>query len=770
MLVQDASGGQEFFYGPLGEVIKTIRTVQMGESDMRTWIWSASYDTWNRIRTMSYPDGEKVTYTYNRAGNLNKMDGEKLGRNYAYISRIGYNKSEKQEYLQYSNGTVTTYFYEPERQRLKQMSLTADSKELMNNVYTYDALNNIRGITNNTASIGDIGGTTSHLYNYDDLNRLTNASGIFTGKKDTSNYALDIKYDIMGDLLRKTQTHDTNREKQAATSYDFEYKYDGLKPNAATKIGDRIFTYDENGNQTNWEDTATNDFRQLSWDEENRLTLVSDNGYLNRYIYDASGERVIKSHGGSQGVYINGAPAGIVNHSDNKYTIYVSPYFVLQNERFTKHYYAGSSRVISKIGNGQFENQYRLGVFEITAGKVNYIYRQQQILNDKKAFEEKAGIPPGPPTMKGIYADPLYSGIAYTDGGTPDTITPRGWPKKPIFAPAGGPPGAPIQWGTDITNDNADPGFGYVGTGNIEEDLRYFYHSDQLGSTNYITDAKGNIKQFIAYMPFGEILSEQHADWDSPYKFNAKERDTETGLYYYGARYYDPKASLWISTDPLAENYIGWNSYNYTFDNPVRYIDPDGMGPEDDLESGKSKKIQQPQKPLTFRNPIISAKQVDAEFIKSYKGDGKAQAPYEEGTSTKEIYTAAGESFIRVYTSGNTKPQGKWLTKYSVIRGLSPKEIQAKLALPNVPTHMVEVKPPANTLLRLGKTGPAFGQPGGGIQYEAIGKEFIPKSAFGNPTMLPKVAPVIAPIEKPLPITAPYGKRFQSYVKFFNQL
>ncbi|HEX2936571.1 MAG TPA: SpvB/TcaC N-terminal domain-containing protein [Bacteroidales bacterium] len=111
-VVQDASGGQEFFYGPMGEVVKTIRTIQLGESDMRTWVWSAEYDSWNRVQNMTYPDGEVVTYTYNRAGNLQSMKGVKLGSTYKYIDHIGYDKYEKQVYLQYGNGSVTTYNYD----------------------------------------------------------------------------------------------------------------------------------------------------------------------------------------------------------------------------------------------------------------------------------------------------------------------------------------------------------------------------------------------------------------------------------------------------------------------------------------------------------------------------------------------------------------------------------------------------------------------------------------------------------------------------------
>jgi uncharacterized protein RhaS with RHS repeats len=47
-------------------------------------------------------------------------------------------------------------------------------------------------------------------------------------------------------------------------------------------------------------------------------------------------------------------------------------------------------------------------------------------------------------------------------------------------------------------------------------------------------------------------------------------------LYYYGARYYDPRISLWLSTDPLQEKYPNISTYAYTFQNPVKYIDPDG--------------------------------------------------------------------------------------------------------------------------------------------------------------------------------------------------
>ncbi len=86
-----------------------------------------------------------------------------------------------------------------------------------------------------------------------------------------------------------------------------------------------------------------------------------------------------------------------------------------------------------------------------------------------------------------------------------------------------------------------------------------------------------------------------------PFKFNGKELDDETGNYYYGARYYNPKWSIWISVDPLAEKTMDplaektMDPYGYCYNNPIRLIDPDGRAPTDDyklLQNGKLKLIR----------------------------------------------------------------------------------------------------------------------------------------------------------------------------------
>ena len=75
------------------------------------------------------------------------------------------------------------------------------------------------------------------------------------------------------------------------------------------------------------------------------------------------------------------------------------------------------------------------------------------------------------------------------------------------------------------------------------------------------------------------FVEERNGTWNTPYLFNGKELDEETGLYYYGARYLDPTGAMWLSVDPLFEKYVGMSPYNYCAGNPVKLVDVDGEAP-----------------------------------------------------------------------------------------------------------------------------------------------------------------------------------------------
>jgi RHS repeat-associated protein len=102
---------------------------------------------------------------------------------------------------------------------------------------------------------------------------------------------------------------------------------------------------------------------------------------------------------------------------------------------------------------------------------------------------------------------------------------------------------------------------------------------DYLGHNELMTDRSGNPYQYFHYTAWGESFAQAEAtqcSFSSSYRFNAKELDQETGNYYYGARYYHPKWSVWLSVDPLASKYPSMSPYVFTGNNPIMLVDPDG--------------------------------------------------------------------------------------------------------------------------------------------------------------------------------------------------
>ena len=83
-----------------------------------------------------------------------------------------------------------------------------------------------------------------------------------------------------------------------AKGNNFAYKYeDSNHPTVPTQIGHDHYAYDANGNPTLVTNDSTNTTREMYWDEDNRLMVLSDNGKTSRYTYNAAGERIMKSYG-----------------------------------------------------------------------------------------------------------------------------------------------------------------------------------------------------------------------------------------------------------------------------------------------------------------------------------------------------------------------------------------------------------------------------------------------------------------------------------------
>ena len=280
------------------------------------------------------------------------------------------------------------------------------------------------------------------------------------------------------------------------------------------------------------------------WDEENRLRAVDITPDAEGvrpiaiYTYDAGGERILKHSNTSVSIYLNGKKVADTIQVDA--TIYPSGMLVArlgnngseeeQTLAYTKHYYAGTQRVSSKIGTTENVGDYLYDWFtQGTGGPVDVVGSSFGVLENAE---------------NGVVQ-------AYDELG----IEPPTYESTPVFIPV--------------------PSF--VHGGNEVE--QYFFHPDHLGSTSYITNLLGEVSQHMEYFAFGETFVEEHrSSNNSPYKFNGKELDEETGWYYYGARYYDPRISVWLSVDPLAEQTM--TPYQYTYQNPINLTDPTGMAPD----------------------------------------------------------------------------------------------------------------------------------------------------------------------------------------------
>ncbi|MEC4048834.1 SpvB/TcaC N-terminal domain-containing protein [Flavobacterium sp. SUN046] len=543
---QDATGTQEYDYGNMGEMISNIRTVVGPNIPTRIFQTLFEYDSWNRLQNMIYPDGEKVSYSYDLGGNLNQMTGDYNDNPYQYIKRIDYDYYEQRTYLLYGNKTETFYNYTPALRRLNSLNVkTSDANDLFNNNYSYDKVGNVLGLSNSaTITANNMAGHYEHRFRYDQLNRLTDAEGSFegsgiqieNGNDANASYGLRLTYNDTHGITNKTQDHAKNGVSFVPNTYSNNYKY----IQNTHKVQDIIdtnsnnvehFKYDLNGNIT-VRDSDTS-YRELFWDESNRLRVVADEQIgMQHYIYDASGERVLKANTDMEGVYQNGTmvnpPAWI---TINGYTSYPSAFIVITADGvYSKHYYAGSQRIVSRLGEQD------ASIFDLGCLWCKKLKESQK--TDLQRYTDKLNLKINYKDYKPVSLAEQEEAIANESDSEPK-------PARPV----------PI----------------------------YYYHPDHLGTSTALTDFNGNAYQFFLNLPFGETMAEQLGSYyfNSPYKFNGKELDEETGFYYYGARYYDPRVSIWMSVDPLAEKYVNRNPYEYCFSNPINLTDPTGMGPDD---------------------------------------------------------------------------------------------------------------------------------------------------------------------------------------------
>ena len=630
VLREDGTGATEYFYDALGNVSKERRSVIVpnyrsanNNGMIASFETVYTYDSFGRLLCMEYPDGNCVTYWYNHAGDLQKVTKGSSFTN-CYVSHIGYDKFGAHTMTDYGDGTRTSYAYSPSRRWMTGLNVSKGSVPLISNTYSFDPVGNILGIANSCGQ--------NQTFTYDNLYRLTGATG--STQDASATYSLSMNYD---DLWRITEKHQhlyqngimeegpmhvgydlsylyrknkAGKHFQLGAVYDTHYRSTTVPSDADRKEDRHRYSYDLNGNlvyestcrkKTDGRQEERDCERRYLWDEENRMIATSENGYVINYWYDADGNRTIKMHGNGTAIYVNGTRAGGKTEYDH-YTVYASPFFSITDDSlYLRHVYMGGERLLTSVGGlsarfGNYDERFKAGI-DLTNVTVPYASRYNQQITAKKKAYGRLGLP-----YEGFVNDSIWNGADYAVYGQLADLSEYGGrdnlsgQEDDVSVEDGIIIGSEeiVGMEPDETKDSDDmdaDGQDEETDGErsetelktlLFEPLRdgektYYYHQDHLGSSSIITNGNGDVTQRIEYLLYGEVFLEQNnINWNTPYKFNGKEYDEETGLYYYGARYYDPRLSLWLGTDPMQEKYPGISTYAFCHLNPIKMIDING--------------------------------------------------------------------------------------------------------------------------------------------------------------------------------------------------
>ena len=567
--ITDGSGTMSLEYDAMGRVARSVRMLSVPASaHVYTFTHSYVYDSWNRMIQMTYPDGERVEYHYHPDGTLAGMTGDKGGNLREYISSAEYDKYGKRTKVVYGNGTCAEYSYDS-LQRLSVLRSNDGHQHIMQKInYLYDKVGNITMLHNSAGSVDGLGGAYTNTYIYDPLNRLVNASGSGSAEGQQRNFTIDqIAYSPSGRLGVKAQNWDSGTS-QGEVVQEYGYSQTDVRPHAPEFIknqaGDNAIhslTWDEAGNLVRLSEQrpqgSTYGTRFLGWTVDNRLVTVADWRHYSYYAYDHTGERTLKMTGAVSSGDMNASVQHSVSCLDD-ITLYPSPFLVVTDHGYTKHYYAGAERVAARLGAGGLNHD------SVCVGN-NMDAEQTADSLFLEAWEL---------ANKMEYRRPTTSDIVQIDGSAIGGLE--------YFDPDDVP--VSMQAEVTINPNRIHETIGTLSpTGepahNSEPEV-YFYHSDHLGSASWITDSVGDPIQHLQYLPFGEPFVDQRAvgsTYSERFRFTGKEKDGETGYGYYGTRYMDHSLlSSFISVDRYADKYPFISPYAYCAWNPIRLTDPTG--------------------------------------------------------------------------------------------------------------------------------------------------------------------------------------------------
>jgi RHS repeat-associated protein len=615
---------------------------------------SFEYDPLDRITRLVFPDNDEVRFTFNQRTLLERIPGGLNTNIISSISYLPSGQRRQVDYG--NGVRVTSDYDARLRQTILDARHLNVGTRFIAFAYDLDPVSNLRAITDlrpGSALSATDSRRNSQTFDYDDLYRLTRVQYNSPNSPQSNGGEIDYRYDRIANLLSQTSNIPQSESGLSITQIG-ELDYGGAAgktgrigrspadppgPHALSSVqspgsGVRSYQYDANGNM------LTLDGRTNTWDFKDRLVACQSAGMRAEYLYDFSDRRIMKR------VWPTNASSPVWEPAT---VLYVSPAFeVRDHEAATKYVFNAGTRVARVTGSlSNNPRIQRLRVYPgwnlcslaVTAANamsqfnsanpqlVRAAYRWSTADSSWVTVGANEGLDQGTVlwlyavtnaviAALGPYAEPINRLVPAGGGFLPSAgleawnLT-NGLPSNLLAwlrsAPTGSDPWK-IRFPADsgLTPSSTLPSWLAPGQALFVENdtgasiqlpepaLRiHYYLQDHLGSSSVITDGNGTLVEETAYYPSGVPRNSYEVGTShEPYQFAQKERDAETGLLHFQARYLAGQLSRFISVDPKYSNlealagetgrdFLGQpqlhNLYAFAACNPLKYVDPDGL-------------------------------------------------------------------------------------------------------------------------------------------------------------------------------------------------
>ncbi|WP_210410028.1 RHS repeat-associated core domain-containing protein [Leptospira langatensis] len=547
--VTDQLGTTDFGYDVRGNITSLQKRLT---DENLTFLIQKKYNLQNQIEEITYPDGSVAKNIYSQAGYLSGITLTPADGSGSDFPVVQYKANLENGNLQIQrllgNGVLTNISYDPVQRRTVSLQTTKDSSIYESKAYGYDDKGNYSQIQDLVNPI------RNQAFTYDDLNRLTSATGVY----GTEAY----QYSDSGKLLKKG---------------NLNYTYgDSLHTNAVTQVSGNstnyTYSYDASGNVINRNGLtlAYNPFQKLK-------SIQTESGDTVAFDYDFTGTRIRKTslNDGTKTISLGGLyEVVLVPGKDPQHTLY----FRGSDEDLVGQWSRPNATLITSAATPPSF----LTTSQVALNTLVWNLEDTSIRGLKFLFlSPKSGLV----ILTGLLIVGLgFAFLSYQEGIWRATIkfaTPAlilSLANCDFVLPGGN--GTP-PWEDAIPFIDNTAGAGIPVTGFI------FLHQDHLGSISMATDGNGNRitggdqagASHVSYTPYGQIDQDDTFGPDVfRYKYTGQESDSETGLYYYKARYYDPAIGRFLQADNQldAGSPEGMDVYMYTGGNPTSSIDPSG--------------------------------------------------------------------------------------------------------------------------------------------------------------------------------------------------